>query len=299
MGRQSNDYTRRRLWGLREAIQVPAAQTFVFPLTVNGALVTGATHAHNPAPVTDPASVPVLRTDRISRRLAGRSAVNALSLSVARGAVLGLLGVNGAGKSTTLRMVAGVLAPDEGAVLLGGKDLYENPGLGRRGIGYLPERAPLHAELGVVEYLDFCARLHGLSRRDAAAAVRREVERCDLGEVQPRLIGQLSKGFQQRVGIAQALLHAPDLVVLDEPASGLDPVQSLRMRELIAGLRADHAVILSTHLLAEAEACCDHIAILHRGELRQLTAVTPGETARLEQVFLRIAADLDPAGAAA
>jgi ABC-2 type transport system ATP-binding protein len=238
-------------------------------------------------------SVPTLRTASISRTLAGRTAVSALSLEVARGEVLGLLGVNGAGKSTTLRMIAGVLAPDRGQVLLAGLDLYENPERGRRGIGYLPERAPLHIELDVTEFLLFCARLRGLSRRDALAAVRREVERCDLGEVQRRLIGHLSKGFQQRVGIAQALLHEPALVVLDEPASGLDPVQSLRMRELIRELRANHAVLLSTHLLAEAEACCDRIAILHRGTLRHIGTVTSGETARLEQRFLRIAADLE------
>jgi ABC-2 type transport system ATP-binding protein len=247
--------------------------------------------------VADPVSALALRTDRISRTLAGRRVVDGLNLDVARGEVLGLLGVNGAGKSTTLRMIAGVLAPDAGRVLLAGRDLYEAPELARRGIGYLPERAPLHTELAVDEYLMFCARLHGLSRRDAAAAVDREIGRCDLGEVRRRLIGQLSKGFQQRVGIAQALLHAPAVVVLDEPASGLDPVQSLRMRELIRALRADHAVILSTHLLAEAEACCDRIAILHRGVLRHDAPVTTGETARLEQLFLRIAADLDTAAA--
>ncbi len=242
--------------------------------------------------MTAPASAPALRIDRISRTLAGRSAVSALSFEIARGEVVGLLGVNGAGKSTTLRMVAGVLAPDEGQVLLAGEDLYDYPERGRRGIGYLPERAPLHAELTVAEYLTFCARLHGLSSRDARAAVQREIGRCDLGEVERRLIGQLSKGFQQRVGIAQALLHQPAVVVLDEPASGLDPVQSLRMRELIGELRATHAVLLSTHLLAEAEACCDRIAILHRGVLRHLDTVAPGETARLEQLFLRIATDL-------
>lgn len=239
-----------------------------------------------------PDSAPLLRIDCISRRLAGREVVSALSLDVARGEVLGLLGVNGAGKSTTLRMIAGVLSPDRGKVLLAGDDLYENPERGRRDIGYLPERAPLHPELDVSEFLRFCAHLHGLSRQAALIAVRREIERCDLGEVQHRLIGQLSKGFQQRVGIAQALLHEPALVVLDEPASGLDPVQSLRMRELIRALRANHAVLLSTHLLAEAEACCDRIAILHRGVLRQLDVVTHGETARLEQLFLRIASDL-------
>lgn len=249
--------------------------------------------------MTDPTPTPVLRLDRISRRLAGHTVVDALAFDVARGEVLGLLGINGAGKSTTLRMAAGVLAPDSGQVQLSGRDLYEEPALARRGIGYLPERAPLHAELGVEEFLGFCARLRGLSRREAAAAMRREVERCDLGEVRRRLIGQLSKGFQQRVGIAQALLHGPELVVLDEPASGLDPVQSLRMRDLIAGLRAEHGVILSTHLLAEAEACCDRVAVLHRGRLRHLAAVQRGTTAQLEQLFLRVAADLEPDEAAA
>lgn len=237
----------------------------------------------------------LLHLDRISRRLAGRDAVQALSLELARGEVLGLLGVNGAGKSTTLRMIAGVLAPDSGQVRLAGADLREQPEHARRGIGYLPERVPLHAELRVDEYLQFCARLHGLDRAAASAAVARELERCDLGEVRRQLLGQLSKGYQQRVGIAQALVHGPALVVLDEPASGLDPVQSLRMRQLITNLRTDHGVILSTHLLAEAEACCDRIAILHRGTLRHVATVQTGETARLEQLFLRIAADLEPA----
>jgi ABC-2 type transport system ATP-binding protein len=249
--------------------------------------------------VTESSPAPLLQLDRISRRLAGHTAVEALSLDVARGEVLGLLGINGAGKSTTLRMIAGVLAPDAGQVRLDGADLYENPGHGRGGIGYLPERAPLHAELGADEYLYFCARLHGLAASAARAAVKREIERCDLGDVARRPLGQLSKGFQQRVGIAQALVHGPALVVLDEPASGLDPVQSLRMRDLIVNLRADHGVILSTHLLAEAEACCDRIAVLHRGRLRHQQAVQAGETERLEQLFLRIAADLEPAGAAA
>ena len=249
--------------------------------------------------MTDPSPAPLLQLDRISRRLAGRAAVEELSLELARGEVLGLLGINGAGKSTTLRMIAGVLAPDGGQVRLDGADLYENPERGRRGIGYLPERAPLHTELGADEFLYFCARLHGLSAAAARTAVKREIERCDLGEVARRPLGQLSKGFQQRVGIAQALVHGPALVVLDEPASGLDPVQSLRMRDLIASLRGDHGVILSTHLLAEAEACCDRIAVLHRGRLRHLEAVRKGETERLEQLFLRIAADLEPAGAGA
>ena len=238
--------------------------------------------------MTDPSpgAAPLLSLDAVSRSLAGRVVVRALTLQVQRGEVLGLLGVNGAGKSTTLRLIAGVLAPDTGKVRLDGADLYAEPERARRGIGYLPERAPLHAELNVAEYLGFCARLRGLTAKAASAAVAREVERCDLGEVRQRLIGQLSKGFQQRVGLAQALLHDPSLVVLDEPASGLDPVQALRMRELIRALRATQGVILSTHQLVEAQNCCDRVAIVHAGELRH--AGVPDTD--LEQRFLRIAA---------
>jgi len=180
--------------------------------------------------VTDPAAVPLLALDAVSRSLAGRTVVRALSLGVAKGEVLGLLGVNGAGKSTTLRMISGVLAPDAGTVRLQGTDLYAEPEHARRGIGYLPERAPLHTELTVTEYLVFCARLRGLAARSAQAAVARELERCDLGDVQSCCIGEWSMGWQLRGGLALALLHSPALVVLDVPAAGLDPVQAVRMR---------------------------------------------------------------------
>lgn len=209
----------------------------------------------------------VLAMDKVSRVLAGRRVVRDLSLTLGRGEVLGLLGVNGAGKSTTLRMIAGVLAPSAGMVRIAGEDLYERPELARRRIGYLPEVAPLHTELTVEEFLVFCARLRGLAR-GAGAAAARAIERCELGDVRRRLIGALSKGFRQRVGLAQAILHDPELIVLDEPASGLDPVQALRLRELVRGLGADHAVVLSTHVLPDVLACCDRVAILHEGALR-------------------------------
>lgn len=235
--------------------------------------------------------IPLLWLDGVSRSLAGRTVVHGLTLEARRGEVLGLLGVNGAGKSTTLRMVAGVLAPSSGTVRLDGADLYEQPEFARRRIGYLPEEAPLHDELTVVEYLRFCARLRGSSRIEAMAAVEREIQRCDLGDVRQRLIGQLSKGFRQRVGLAQALVHSPDLIVLDEPASGLDPVQALRMRTVIADLRNDHGVILSTHQLTEAQASCDRVAILHAGILRDIGA--PGSD--LERRFMMIAAGSEAA----
>ena len=217
-------------------------------------------------------SQPLLRLEHVGRRVAGRDLVRDLDLAVARGQTLGLLGVNGAGKTTTLRMIAGVLAPSTGRVVLDGSDLHEQPDLARRHVGYLPETPPLHAELTTREYLAFCARLHGVARGAVAAAVDRAIERCDLGDVASRLLGALSKGYRQRVGVAQAIVHEPDLMVLDEPASGLDPVQTLRLRELVRSLGREHALVLSTHVLPDVAACCDTVAILHRGELRHVGA---------------------------
>jgi ABC-2 type transport system ATP-binding protein len=232
-------------------------------------------------------AIPVLALENASRTLAGRLVVRDLGLALAKGEVLGLLGVNGAGKSTTLRMIAGILAPTVGHVRLDGEDLAEHPELARRRIGYLPEIAPVHAELTVAEYLDFCARLHGLSR-EARAAVDRVIERCDLGEVRRRLIGALSKGYRQRVGLAQAIVHAPALIVLDEPASGLDPVQAERLRVLVRELGADHAVVLSTHVLPDVVACCDRVAILHEGVLRHEGPLGAGGES-LDRTFMAIA----------
>ena len=226
----------------------------------------------SPTPLT-------LVLDQVSRRLAGRTVVRALDLNLARGEVLGLLGVNGAGKSTTLRMIAGVLAPSSGTVRLGGVDLYEQPERARRQIGYLPETPPLHAELTATEFLRFCARLHGIARGAVAAAVDRALERCELGEVRHRPLAALSKGFRQRVGLAQAIVHEPELIVLDEPASGLDPVQAMRLRELVRSLGAAHAVVLSTHVLPDVSACCDRVAILHHGELRHAGLILADEGA--------------------
>jgi ABC-2 type transport system ATP-binding protein len=228
---------------------------------------------------------PVLALDRVSRDLAGRRVVGDLTLALAEGEVLGLLGVNGAGKSTTLRMIAGVLAPSAGTVRIDGKNLSEHAELARRRIGYLPEVPPLHAELTVAEFLAFCARLHGLARA-TDVAVHRAIERCGLGDVRRRLIGALSKGFRQRVGLAQAIVHEPALIVLDEPASGLDPVQAMNLRELVRGLGAGHALVLSTHVLPDVVACCDRVAILHEGVLRHESSLAESASAG---VFVRTA----------
>ena len=231
-------------------------------------------------------SQPLLQLRDASRVLAGRRVVANLNLALDRGSVLGLLGVNGAGKSTTLRLIVGLLAPSAGQVLIGGADPREHPGVLRR-LGYLPEQAPLYPELRVGEYLQFCARLHGLRGAKVTQAVNGVIERCGLGEVRARLLGNLSKGFQQRAGIAQALVHAPELIVLDEPASGLDPRQAAQMRTLVRELGQDHAVILSTHLLPDVQACCERVAILHQGTLHY-----DGPRAALgddlEAIFLRV-----------
>jgi ABC-2 type transport system ATP-binding protein len=210
----------------------------------------------------------LLRLENVSRRLAGRSIVENVALSLDRSTVLGLLGVNGAGKTTTLRMICGVLAPSRGRVRVDGADTREDPRRAANALGYLPELPPLYPELRVVEFLAFCARLRRLNGKTLSAAVDGVIERCGLGDVRARLIGNLSKGYQQRVGIAQAIVHDPALIVLDEPASGLDPLQSSNIRALIRELGKDRAVILSTHLIADVNQCCDRVAILHRGRLR-------------------------------
>lgn len=232
----------------------------------------------------------VLQLDHITRHRAGRAAVADLSLSLDSGQVLGLLGVNGAGKSTTLAMIAGALTPDSGAIKLNGKDFLEHPELAQRGIGWLPERAPLWPELTVLEHLDAHGRLRGLGGATLARARQRIVERLELGTLSRRLAGVLSQGQRQRLGLACALLHQPSLLVLDEPANALDPVQVAALRAVIREqAAAGTAVILSTHLLAEVTAACDRVAILHEGQLRYDGPITDDDHKMLEQTFFDIA----------
>jgi ABC-2 type transport system ATP-binding protein len=232
----------------------------------------------------------VLQLDRLSRRRAGRAAVQDLSLSLQSGQVMGLLGVNGAGKSTTLSMIAGALRPDSGGIELNGEDFLEHPELARTQIGWLPERAPVWAELSVEEHLDAHGRLrglHGAALRTARTAI---IARLELQPLARRLAGVLSQGQRQRLGLACALLHRPALLVLDEPANALDPVQVAALRKLIREQAAGGtAVILSTHLLAEVTAVCDRVAILHEGMLRHDGAVHADDHAALEKTFFGIA----------
>ncbi|MEX1201297.1 MAG: ATP-binding cassette domain-containing protein [Methylophaga sp.] len=209
----------------------------------------------------------LLSAEQLSRRFGLQTAVQSVSFSVVQGEVLGFLGPNGAGKSTTMKMLTGNLAPDSGKVLINGIDLLADPKAAKRHIGYLPENPPLYRELTVREFLIFCARLHGLSNKQIQPAVDDVIERCGLQTMQRRLIGQLSKGYQQRCGIAQAIIHQPDVVILDEPTSGLDPIQIQQIRQLIRDIAHQHSVILSTHILPEVEMLCDRVQIMHQGQL--------------------------------
>ncbi len=208
-----------------------------------------------------------VEASNLTRIYGGRRAVSDVSFTLSKGQVLGFLGPNGAGKSTSMKMITGNLAPSEGSVKICGIDMIENPKEAKALIGYLPETPPLYKELTVDEYLAMAARLHRVSGSHVKKAVQNAKERCGLTEMSKRLIENLSKGYQQRVGIAQAIIHNPMVVILDEPTVGLDPIQIRDIRALIKELGGEHSVILSTHILPEVEMVCDQVQIIHKGQL--------------------------------
>jgi len=225
----------------------------------------------------------LIEVNHLHRSFGPLRAVQDVSFSVARGELVGLLGVNGAGKSTTMDLLCGVLSPDSGEIAICGIDLRRRPRLAKRHLGYLPEQPPLYPELTVSEYLSFCGRLHGLRGARLRAALERTLHDCALHTMPQRLIGALSKGHRQRVGLAQALLHEPDVLVLDEPSAGLDPLQLRDFRTLLAGLAPSRAILLSTHLLPEATAVCSRVLIMREGRLvhQRSLADTAEHTTRL------------------
>ena len=223
----------------------------------------------------------------LTRSFGSHLAVNAIDLELRRGEVLGFLGPNGAGKTTTMQMLTGNLAPSAGSVSICGVDLQEEPVRAKERIGYLPEVPPLYRELTVDEFLSLAARLHRIERARRGDAIAAAKRRCGLADSGRKLIGTLSKGYQQRVGIAQAIVHSPDVVILDEPTIGLDPNQIREIRGLIRELGGAHSVILSTHILPEVEAVCDRVQIMNHGRIvygdsiAALKRVHSGETVLL------------------
>jgi ABC-2 type transport system ATP-binding protein len=224
--------------------------------------------------------------------------------------VVGFLGPNGAGKTTTMRILTGFLPATDGTAKIGGHDIFEEPLAARRAVGYLPETPPLYPEMDVAGYLHYVASIKDVPRKQRHDAVERSMQRCGLADVRRRVIGALSKGYRQRVGIAQAIVHDPPVLILDEPTIGLDPTQIREIRGLLAELAApkeggtQHTIILSTHMLAEVEAICRRVILIHNGRKRvdaPLADLTRGG-ARLEELFARVTMrepDDEPAAAEA
>ena len=209
----------------------------------------------------------MIDVQQITKRYGQHTAIDRVTFSVAKGEVLAFLGPNGAGKTTTMRILTCFMPPTEGRATVAGYDCLEQPLEVKRRIGYLPETPPVYQELTVDEYLRFVGRLRGLAGAMLTAAMSREIERLGLGSVQHRLIGNLSRGYRQRVGLAQALIHDPSVLILDEPTVGLDPKQIIEIRELIKSLAGSHSVILSTHILPEATAVCQRVVIISGGRI--------------------------------
>ena len=232
----------------------------------------------------------MIEVSHLTKKYGHRLAVEDVSFAVADGGICGLLGPNGAGKSTIMNILTGYLSATSGQVTVAGHSLPEEADAAKKCVGYLPEQPPLYPEMTVQEYLDFAAELKGVKKAERKEQVRSAARRTGLEEVLPRLIRSLSKGYRQRVGIAQALLGSPKLIILDEPTVGLDPAQVIEIRKLIRELGQAHTVILSSHILSEVQAVCQQVLILSKGRLaasgslQELTA----DGRSLEEVFLEL-----------
>jgi ABC-2 type transport system ATP-binding protein len=209
----------------------------------------------------------MIKVEGLTKRYARTLAVDNVSFEVAKGQIVGFLGPNGAGKTTTMRVLTCFLPPSGGRAEVAGYDVVASPMDVKRRIGYLPETPPLYPEMEVEEYLTFVGRLKGVPKADLARRVSEVAERCNVADVRKKLISKLSKGYRQRVGLAQAVIHNPDVLILDEPTAGLDPKQIIETRQLIKGLAGDHTIILSTHILPEVEQTCEQVIIINKGKV--------------------------------
>jgi len=205
--------------------------------------------------------------ENLTKKYGAQKAVDNISLKVATGEILGFLGPNGAGKTTTMKIITNFIAADEGEVFIGGRSLREDANELKKHIGYLPENNPLYEEMPVMDYLEFCAMIHGIEKNRVNTRIAEMIKITGLNKEKHKKIAELSKGFKQRVGLAQAMIHDPEILILDEPTSGLDPNQIAEIRKLIRELGKEKTVILSTHILPEVEATCDRIFIINKGKL--------------------------------
>jgi ABC-2 type transport system ATP-binding protein len=237
----------------------------------------------------------MIEVSHLTKRYAGRTAISDISFTVARGEIVGLLGPNGAGKSTTMRILSCFMPASSGSARVAGYDVFHQSEEVRQRIGYMPENNPLYTEMRVREYLKFRARLKGLGWRKSRERVTTVMEQCGLADVGRRVIGQLSKGYRQRVGLADALVHEPELIILDEPTIGLDPHQIRSVRQLIKSLAGKHTVLISTHILPEAEMMCSRMLIMYDGKI--LASDSPENLQHMmagnSQIIAEIAAPLE------
>ena len=210
----------------------------------------------------------MIKVENLTKRYAGVTAINSLNFEVEKGEVVGFLGPNGAGKSTTMKILTGYLPATSGTASIAGYDVFEQSIEARRHLGYLPENTPLYTDMRVNEYLRYRANLKGVPGRKLKQSVGDVIELCNLRDVERKLIGALSKGYRQRVGLADALVHDPDLLILDEPTIGLDPNQIRQVRELIKNLGGKRTVLISTHILPEVEIMCSRVIVIHKGKIR-------------------------------
>jgi ABC-2 type transport system ATP-binding protein len=232
----------------------------------------------------------VIEVQHLTKRYGPVTAVDDVSFKAERGEILGFLGPNGAGKTTTMRVLTGYMPATDGKALVAGYDVLEQPIEAKRRTGYLPETPPLYPDMTVVDYLAFCARIKGVPRSERTSRVNAVMERTQIGDMARRHCAKLSKGYRQRVGLSQALLHNPEVLILDEPTAGLDPKQIIETRRLIKGLGGDHTIILSTHILPEVSQTCNRIVIINKG--RVVAVDTPDNlTARLrgsETMYIQV-----------
>ena len=209
----------------------------------------------------------MIEVENLTKRYGRHSAVDGISFRVNKGEILGFLGPNGAGKTTTMRILTCYLPATEGTARVAGFDVFEQPLEVKRRIGYIPETPPLYPDMDVGTFLDFCAKIKGVAKGERKARIDDAVEKCRVGDVRKTMIGRLSKGYRQRVGLAQAILANPDVLILDEPTAGLDPKQIIETRDLIKGLGGDHTIILSTHILPEVSMTCGRVVIINKGKV--------------------------------